>query len=191
MQPYSLLFLLLAPCFPYFCPRHHRHLGSHALTLVGGQEQEKESLPSLPLASYYTAPSSPPVPSSSCPSGCSCTPEQEVSCSGSFSDHFPVDQLPPGTSLLTIAPPPHLPPNSLSLSPSLRLLGRLSSLTIARSGDLLLLLLLLLELVFLLGLSLKFGGLSQLLFQNSITYFLVNQSLICSHIGTIVSAIMC
>ena len=29
-----------------------------------------------------------------------------------------------------------------------------------------------------LGLSLKFGGLSKLLFQNSITYFLVNQSLI-------------
>ena len=30
----------------------------------------------------------------------------------------------------------------------------------------------------LLGLSLKFGGLLKLLFQNSITYFLVNQSLI-------------
>ena len=35
-----------------------------------------------------------------------------------------------------------------------------------------------LEEVFRLGLSLKFGGLSKLLFQNSITYFLVNQSLI-------------
>ena len=57
----------------------------------------------------------------------------QVTCRGTFRDHFPVDQVPAATSLLLICPP-RGSFNKLTLSPSLRLLRKLSSLTIANSG---------------------------------------------------------
>ena len=57
----------------------------------------------------------------------------KVTCRGTFRDHFPVDQVPVETSLLLICPPKGSS-NKLTLSPSLRLLRKLSSLTIANSG---------------------------------------------------------
>ena len=57
----------------------------------------------------------------------------QVTCRGTFRDHFPVDQVPVETSLLLICPP-RGSSNKLTLSPSLRLLRKLSSLTIANSG---------------------------------------------------------
>ena len=97
LLPCSLLLLPSSPS-PYFCPRHHRHLGSHALPLVAtgdensallhlniGSEDAPLHLGSGPPradASTYTVPSSPPVPPSPCPSGCTCSspPTLQVCC---------------------------------------------------------------------------------------------------------------